>query len=48
MERYSIVLKYGLIVLLFIVVLLLVSHWGFMGIVLFGILYGLWAINREG
>lgn len=45
MERYSIILKYGLLLLLFILLLLIVFHWGFMGIVLFGIVYGLWAIN---
>lgn len=45
MKKRSIVLRYGLIALLFIVAILLVLHWGMFGIIVFSLIYGLWAIN---
>lgn len=47
MEKRSIVLKYGLIVLLFIVAIISIFHCGIMGIIPFSMLYGLLVITSE-
>ena len=36
-----------LIIVILLIVLWMVLHWGFMGIVLFGIIYGLYSANCD-
>jgi uncharacterized MnhB-related membrane protein len=48
MARCKELMKYAIIVCMVIACIIVVMHWGFMGVVIASCIYGLWAVNSEG